>query len=89
MKGSPKPKQYPQAGFRIEPWGPAVGVSRSQVYEWVADGTVPSVKIGGMRIITISPQEFIAAHTNKAAANGRKRVTVGSEQPEAEAASHE
>jgi hypothetical protein len=57
------------AGWRINTWRkdfkPAI--STSQIHEWINDRTLPSVKIGGMRLITISPEQFVERHREPAA----------------------
>jgi hypothetical protein len=71
MKSSPNTqKQKPkQAGYRIDPWCEEFGgVSRAQVFEWIREGKLPSVKVGGMRVITQSPEDFLAKHAAKPAA---------------------
>jgi len=70
MKSSPTTqKQRPrQAGYRVDLWRAEFGgVSRALVFEWISEGKLPSVKVGRMRIITQSPEDFIAAHADKVA----------------------
>jgi hypothetical protein len=43
VKGSPKPVEYTRAGWRVNPWADAVGISRSQVYEFIKAGMVRTV----------------------------------------------
>jgi hypothetical protein len=48
-------------GWRIPEWMDAVGISRSQTYELLADKSIDSVKLGSARIITTHPAEFLAS----------------------------
>ena len=42
-----------------------LGISRSKVYELLADGELPSVRIGRTRRIAVTAlEEFVAAHTD-------------------------
>ena len=66
VKGSSKPIEYPRAGWRINPWAEAVGLSRSQVYEFIKTGMIRTVKIGGSRIITTPPDQFLAEQAKAA-----------------------
>ena len=68
MKHSSKTPNNTQKGWRPNNFARDIGGSLSQVYEWLADGTLPSVKIGGMRIITISPEDFLARFADDKAA---------------------
>jgi excisionase family DNA binding protein len=46
-----------------------LGISRSKVYELLADGELPSVRIGRTRRIAVTAlEEFVADHTDRAAA---------------------
>ncbi len=43
-----------------------LGISRSKVYELLADGELPSVRIGRTRRIAVAAlEEFVAAHTDR------------------------
>jgi hypothetical protein len=66
VKGSPKPVEYTRAGWRVNPWADAVGISRSQVYEFIKAGMVRTVKIGGSRIIVTPPDQFLAEQAKAA-----------------------
>jgi hypothetical protein len=48
-------------GWRPAAWRAAFNppISKSQVALWISDGTLPSSKPGGIRLITISPAEFV------------------------------
>jgi hypothetical protein len=49
-------------GWRINQWAHTVGVSRAYVYASLLDtGRIESVKVGRARIITTSPDEFLAS----------------------------
>jgi helix-turn-helix protein len=50
-----------KAGWNVEDWAFAVGISRAQVYNYFRDGRVPSVKLGKSRLITIQPADFLAS----------------------------
>jgi excisionase family DNA binding protein len=44
-----------------------LGISRSKVYELLADGELPSVRIGRTRRISVTAlEEFVSAHTDRA-----------------------
>jgi excisionase family DNA binding protein len=46
-----------------------LGISRSKLYELLADGELPSVRIGRTRRIAVAALEaFVADHTDRAAA---------------------
>jgi excisionase family DNA binding protein len=53
--------QTQKAGWRVNEWAAAVGISRSRIYELLADKTIASVRFGGARIITTPPSEFLAS----------------------------
>jgi hypothetical protein len=62
-------KHPKQVGYRMDPWREEFGgVSRAQVHEWIRTGELPSVKVGGMRVITESPEDFLAKHAKAEAA---------------------
>lgn len=50
----------PTAGYRPDPWAQAAGFSRQQYYALTPDIKPRSIKIGGMRIITESPADWLA-----------------------------
>lgn len=58
MKAHTYPEKY---GWRVNEWAAAVGSSRSRVCEWIADGTVKSVRMGGSRVILTHPRDFLEA----------------------------
>jgi hypothetical protein len=45
--------------WRINEWRKAVPLSRSQVYEFLSDGTIRSAKIDGARLILDRPEDFV------------------------------
>jgi hypothetical protein len=47
-----------KVAWRIAEWCPAVGISRAQTYELIAEGAISSVKLGSARIITTTPASF-------------------------------
>ena len=57
-----------QLAWKIKAWREAVPLSHSQVCEYIANGTIPSVKIGGSRLITESPAAFLERHREPAKA---------------------
>jgi len=60
-------------GWRVETWRGAFDppISKSQMQEWINDGTLPSSQPGGyMRFILVSPDEFMAQHRVPATAGG-------------------
>ncbi len=50
-----------KCGWRIPEWASAVGISRSTTYELITEKRIASIKLGGMRIITTNPREFLRA----------------------------
>lgn len=65
----PKRQQTTQAGWRIDAWRKPVGnVVRSTVYNWISQGRIRPdelAKIGGVTLITISPEDFIEREREK------------------------
>lgn len=49
-----------KCGWRIPEWASAVGISRSTTYELITGKRIASIKLGGVRIITTHPREFLA-----------------------------
>ena len=56
MPSSPTKK----VGWRVKEWHEAIGVSRAYVYLLMGQGRLDYVEVGGMRIITTSPADFLA-----------------------------
>lgn len=50
-----------KCGWRIPEWASAVGISRSTTYELITERRIASIKLGGARIITTHPRDFLAA----------------------------
>lgn len=50
-----------KAGWRVNEWAAAAGVSRSTTYELIDERRITSVKLGAARIITTSPAAFLAS----------------------------
>jgi hypothetical protein len=49
-------------GYRINQWAHEVGVSRAYVYaSLLSTNRIESVKVGRSRVITTSPDEFLAS----------------------------
>jgi hypothetical protein len=53
--------QVEKVGWRPNEFGQALGISRAQVAEMIADGTLASVKMGGARIILTAPRDYLAS----------------------------
>ena len=51
--------QTKKAGWRVAEWAASAGISRSSVYELIADNRISSVRFGGARIITTRPEDFL------------------------------
>lgn len=55
-----------------------LGISRSKVYELLADGELPSVRIGRTRRIALAAlEEFIADHTDREPARPPLKAPLG------------
>jgi len=50
-----------KVAWTIPEWAFAVGLSRSYVTSLISEGRVTSVKLGYKRLITTTPDEFLAA----------------------------
>jgi len=48
-----------RAGWRIEAWAKAIGISRAQVYTLIKRGELQTVKVGKNRIVVESPRAFL------------------------------
>jgi len=46
-------------GWRVSDWGQATSISRSRVYELLAEGLIESVWVGSRRIIITHPKHFL------------------------------
>jgi hypothetical protein len=55
----PKPA-IPRVGWRPNEWADSFGCCTATVWNLIAAKELDTVKIGGMRIITTSPAEYIA-----------------------------
>jgi hypothetical protein len=53
--------QPAKAAWKVREWSQAVGCSRSRTHERIAQKRVASVKFGATRLITTSPEDFIAS----------------------------
>lgn len=56
-----EPPRVEKVGYTVPEWCHAAGLSRSTLYELIADGKVQSVSVGRRRIITTTPAEFLAS----------------------------
>ncbi|HVO04726.1 MAG TPA: hypothetical protein VMT54_21195 [Candidatus Cybelea sp.] len=63
-----EPTKSERIAWSPKDWGAAIGVSHTTVYQLIADQKVRSVKLGGKRLITTPPVEFIASLTQPQAA---------------------
>jgi excisionase family DNA binding protein len=52
-------KNTPRVGWRVNDWADSVGLGRAYTYEMINEGRIKSVKVGGARIITTPPDEFL------------------------------
>jgi len=53
-------------GWRKKEWAQAVGFGPSQVAEWIRDGEIESVRIGGARVILTPPERFLNSYRERA-----------------------
>ena len=56
-----------QVSWSVKNWCADTDLSPAYCYELIAAGTVESVKIGGKRLITTSPREFVELLRGEAA----------------------
>jgi hypothetical protein len=70
-----------KAGWPIDEWFPAVGISRSKTYQLMDGGVIPNVKIDRRRLIIISPADFLTSYAERSA-----QIERGSALPIVEAA---
>jgi excisionase family DNA binding protein len=52
-----------KVAWRVGEWCAAMGLSRPYVQQLINEGEVPSIKVGGARLITMSPEDFIERAT--------------------------
>lgn len=48
-----------RAGWRVEAWAKAIGISRAQVWVMIKRGDLKTVKLGKIRIIVEQPRDFL------------------------------
>jgi hypothetical protein len=53
-----------QVAWTIRDFCADTRLSQSYIYELLSLGAIPSAKIGGRRLITISPREFITSRAS-------------------------
>ncbi len=53
--------QVEKFGWKVPEWCAATGVSRSSVYELLAEKRLDSVKLGHSRLITTHPSVFLSS----------------------------
>ena len=58
---SQRPLNPNQVCWSVKSWCADTDLSPAYVYELLAVGTIESVKIGGKRLITTRPQDFVAS----------------------------
>jgi hypothetical protein len=49
-----------KAAWSVKSWCADVDLSPAYAYELMAEGKISSVKVGGKRLITTAPRDFIA-----------------------------
>ena len=54
-----------RVAWSVKHWCVAVDVSPAYTYELLAEGKIESVKLGGKRLITTAPRDFIAGLTDE------------------------
>lgn len=52
---------HTKAGWRVPEWSRDVGCGKSLTNELIRDKKIASVKLGGARIITTPPAQFLAS----------------------------
>jgi excisionase family DNA binding protein len=53
--------KHRRVGYSRQEFADALGVALVTVERMIARGDLPAVKVGGRRIITVSPEEFLAS----------------------------
>jgi hypothetical protein len=48
-----------KVGWRVNEWADAIGLGRAFTYQLIVEGKIRSVKIGGARVITTSPADYL------------------------------
>ena len=67
-KASPIPTLAPtKAGWRVDEWTFATGLSRGSLYKLLKAGRIQAVKSGSATIIITSPAEYLASLRGEAA----------------------
>jgi hypothetical protein len=56
-----KPSPTAKRGWRVREFAAAAGISRSSVFELIADKKIESVKHGASRIILTAPETWLAS----------------------------
>lgn len=59
---NPKSIALRKKGWRVNEFAAELGCGHATIWSKIAEGKIRSVKIGGMRIITESPDEYLARH---------------------------
>lgn len=64
---SQRPFNPNQVSWSVRSWAADTDLSPAYIYELIAAGTIRSTKIGGKRLITTPPRDFIASLQGDAA----------------------
>ena len=48
-----------KVGWRVSEWADDVGIGRAFTYQLIGEGRIKSVKIGGARVITTPPADYL------------------------------
>jgi hypothetical protein len=48
-----------KVGWRVNEWADAIGLGRAFTYQLISEGKINSVRIGGARIITTAPADYL------------------------------
>ncbi|EGX99734.1 hypothetical protein AZA_26558 [Nitrospirillum viridazoti Y2] len=60
-----------KVAWTVAEFGQATSLGKTKIYGLMNDGTITSCKVGGKRLITVSPAEFLQAMPNASPAAGR------------------
>ena len=53
-----------KVGWRVSEWADDVGLGRAFTYLLIRDGRIKSVKVGGARVITTPPADYLRSVSN-------------------------
>lgn len=54
--------EEPRAGWRVNAWAEATGISIATIYRLMERGELRSAKFGNIRMIMESPRDFLERH---------------------------